>query len=240
MAIEEVRTQFTASDGFPPVEESTKMTSMTTTLEAAEGDSRGSSTPTKLYVGNLSMKTNGNDLRRLFEKFGLVSDVDVVGNFAFVVMPNEAEAEEAIQTLRDVKVEDKKLIVEKKKNTRRPVLATRRRSDFHPGPGRDHSRDIQLFVARVKDLSEHKLKEVFGKFGDVVNVQKPKTKPDIAFVSMENFFEARKAIESLNRKAVDGLSRSIFVQLATSNVTRDGRSLQVESAGYDSFVTLSV
>ena len=103
--------------------------------------------------------------------------------------------------------------------------------------GRGPSRDIELFVARVKELSVDKLKQLFGKFGDVVNVQKPKTKPDIAFVSMDNFFEARKAIESLNKKVVEGLSRSIFVQLATSNVTRDGRPLQVESAGYDSFVT---
>ena len=60
--------------------------------------------------------------------------------------------------------------------------------------GRGPSRDIELFVARVKELSVDKLKQLFGKFGDVVNVQKPKTKPDIAFVSMDNFFEARKAI----------------------------------------------
>jgi len=236
MAIEEERAQFTAaeeSNGFPPIDETT-----TTTEAAAEGDSSVSSTPikstptksapTKLYVGNLSMKTNGNDLRRLFEKFGRVSDVDVVGNFAFVVMPNEAEAEEAIKALHDIKVDDKKLVVEKKKHTRRPASATARRgSDLPSGLGRaHHSRDIQLFVARVKDLSEEKLKEVFGKYGDVANVQKPKTKPDIAFVSMENFFEARKAVESLNKKVVEGLSRSIFVQLATNNVTRDGRPLQ--------------
>ena len=94
--------------------------------------------------------------------------------------------------------------------------------------GRGPSRDIELFVARVKELSVDKLKQLFGKFGDVVNVQKPKTKPDIAFVSMDNFFEARKAIESLNKKVVDGLSRSISVQLATSNVTRDGTPLQVQ------------
>ena len=45
--------------------------------------------PTKLYVGNLSVNINVKDLRKLFQKFGTVSDVDVVGTFAFVVMPNE-------------------------------------------------------------------------------------------------------------------------------------------------------
>jgi len=219
MAIEE-RMQFTASD------------------ENDGSDSRGSSslakttptktTPTKLYVGNLSMKTSGYDLRRLFEKYGQVSDVDVVGNFAFIVMPNEAEAEEAIKGLHDVNVEDKKLVVEKKRTARRPASTstTRRGPDVQSRSGRAPYRDIQLFVARVRELSEDQIKQVFAKFGDVVNVQKPKTKPDIAFVSMENFFEARKAIESLNKKVVEGLSRSIFVQLATSNVTRDGIPLQ--------------
>ena len=81
-------------------------------MDAAGSDSGGSSSltkttptktaPTKLYVGNLSLKTSGSDLRRLFEKYGQVSDVDVVGNFAFVVMPNEAEAEEAIKVAKGV------------------------------------------------------------------------------------------------------------------------------------------
>ena len=106
MAIEEERMQFTASDeseGFTPVDE---------TMDAAGSDSRGSSSltkttptktaPTKLYVGNLSLKTSGSDLRRLFEKYGQVSDVDMVGYFAFLVMPNEAEAEEAIKVAKGV------------------------------------------------------------------------------------------------------------------------------------------
>jgi len=174
--------------------------------------------PTKLYVGNLSPKVTKHDLRDAFLKFGEVADVDVVGTFAFVVMPNESQAEDAIKALHDQDIDGKRLIVEKKKV--RPAA----RRDRSRGPG---ARDIQLFVAKCKDIPEEKLKEIFEKFGDVNSIQKPRTKPDLAFVSMANFFEARKAIDSLNKKPIEGVPRGIFVQLSTNNTTRDGRPLQM-------------
>ena len=174
--------------------------------------------PTKLYVGNLSAGTGRKDLREMFQIYGQVSDVDVVGSFAFVVMPNEAEAEEAIKALHDKKIGGKILIVEKKKQR---AAAPARKADR----GRGH-RDIQLFAARCKEISEEKLTEVFARFGSVVSVKKPRTKPDIAFVAMEHFFQARKAVEALNRRRnVEGLAQPIFVQLSTNNVGRDGRPL---------------
>jgi len=181
-------------------------------------DEKKKSMPTKLYVGNLSAGTNGKDLGEMFQIYGQVSDVDVVGSFAFVVMPNDAEAEEAIKALHDKNVEGKILIVEKKKQrTAAPARKAER--------GRGH-RDIQLFATRCKDISEEKLTEVFARFGSVVSVKKPRTKPDIAFVAMEHLFQARKAIESLDRKNnVEGLTQPIFVQLSTNNAGRDGRPL---------------
>jgi len=181
-------------------------------------ETKSKSMPTKLYVGNLSAGTNRKDLREMFQIYGQVSDVDVVGSFAFVVMPNEAEAEEAIKALHDKKIGGKILIVEKKKQR---AAAPARKADR----GRGH-RDIQLFAARCKEISEEKLTEVFQRFGSVVSVKKPRTKPDIAFVAMEHFFQARKAVEALNRRRnVEGLAQPIFVQLSTNNVGRDGRPL---------------
>ena len=181
-------------------------------------ETKSKSMPTKLYVGNLSAGTNRKDLREMFQIYGQVSDVDVVGSFAFVVMPNEAEAEEAIKALHDKKIGGKILIVEKKKQR---AAAPARKADR----GRGH-RDIQLFAARCKEISEEKLTEVFARFGSVVSVKKPRTKPDIAFVAMEHFFQARKAVEALNRRRnVEGLAQPIFVQLSTNNVGRDGRPL---------------
>ena len=181
-------------------------------------ETKSKSMPTKLYVGNLSAGTNRKDLREMFQIYGQVSDVDVVGSFAFVVMPNEAEAEEAIKALHDKKIGGKILIVEKKKQR---AAAPARKADRARG-----HRDIQLFAARCKDISEEQLTEVFQRFGSVVSVKKPRTKPDIAFIAMEHFFQARKAVEALNRRrSVEGLAQPIFVQLSTNNVGRDGRPL---------------
>ena len=148
----------------------------------------------------------------------------MIGTFAFVVMPVEAEAEEAIRELNGMLVKGEKLIVEKKKA--KPSAASRK-SDSGPRGGRNNNhRDIQIFVAKCKEVPDDKLTEIFAKYGSVSKVQRPRTKPDIAFVSMENFFEARKAIEGLHRKKIDGLSHFLLVQLATNNLTRDGRPIQ--------------
>lgn len=58
----------------------------------------------KLYVGNLAYESTEEDLRQLFSEFGEISSVNVITDrfsgkskgFAFVEMPNDAEAEKAI------------------------------------------------------------------------------------------------------------------------------------------------
>lgn len=60
-----------------------------------------------LYVGNLSFKSMDDELKAAFEAFGTVSAARVVMDkftgkskgFAFVEMPNDAEAKAAIQGL---------------------------------------------------------------------------------------------------------------------------------------------
>jgi cold-inducible RNA-binding protein len=60
-----------------------------------------------LFVGNMSFQTTESDLRALFEPFGQLSRVHIAMDretgrargFAFVEMPNDAEAASAIQGL---------------------------------------------------------------------------------------------------------------------------------------------
>lgn len=60
---------------------------------------------TKLYVGNLSYETTEEDLRTLFAQAGAVESVDLIKDrssgmskgFAFVVMGNQSELQNAIQ-----------------------------------------------------------------------------------------------------------------------------------------------
>jgi RNA recognition motif-containing protein len=75
----------------------------------------------KLFVGNLSFDTTENDLQDLFEKFGPVTEVNLVTDrmsgrsrgFAFVTMATDEGAQSAISGLanqnfqgRDIKVNE--------------------------------------------------------------------------------------------------------------------------------------
>jgi RNA recognition motif-containing protein len=61
----------------------------------------------KLYVGNLSYDTSDSDLQRLFEEYGKVDSAQVVRDresgrsrgFGFVEMPDDQEAQAAIDGL---------------------------------------------------------------------------------------------------------------------------------------------
>jgi RNA recognition motif-containing protein len=72
-----------------------------------------------IYVGNLAYRTTEDDLRQQFERFGTVGRVDIISDretgrskgFAFVEMPNDDEANAAIQALDGVSVGERTLKV---------------------------------------------------------------------------------------------------------------------------------
>jgi len=72
-----------------------------------------------IYVGNLSVGTTENTLRSLFVTYGTVERINIVTdqetgqrkNFAFVEMPNDAEAEKAIAAVNGNGVDGKTLVV---------------------------------------------------------------------------------------------------------------------------------
>ena len=41
--------------------------------------------PVKIFIGNLGSGTSGEDLRPLFERYGQVTECDVIRNYGFVV-----------------------------------------------------------------------------------------------------------------------------------------------------------
>eukprot|EP00794_Sanderia_malayensis_P019039 gene19039-20952_t len=57
--------------------------------------------PTKLYVANLSPNCTETDLHGLFSEYGMVSELDIVKNYAFVHMQNHADAQRAVAALNN-------------------------------------------------------------------------------------------------------------------------------------------
>lgn len=73
----------------------------------------------KLYVGNISFQTNEAGLRTAFEAHGTVDEVSIISDretgrsrgFAFVTMPNDSEANAAMQALDGSDVDERTLKV---------------------------------------------------------------------------------------------------------------------------------
>jgi RNA recognition motif-containing protein len=84
----------------------------------------------RIYVGNLKYAVTDDQLRDMFSEFGEVVSADVIKDkfsgqskgFGFVEMPNDAEANDAIQALNDAMQDGRKLTVnEARPRTERPA-----------------------------------------------------------------------------------------------------------------------
>ena len=72
-----------------------------------------------IYVGNLSYDVVQDELGEIFSEFGDVSSVKIIEDrdtgrskgFAFVEMPNQEEAEDAINNLNEKEVKGRKINV---------------------------------------------------------------------------------------------------------------------------------
>ena len=76
-----------------------------------------------IYVGNLAYETNEKDIETAFTAYGQVSEVRLITDrysgrskgFAFVEMPNQQEAEAAIQDMNAKSLQDRTITVNEAK-----------------------------------------------------------------------------------------------------------------------------
>jgi RNA recognition motif-containing protein len=73
----------------------------------------------KIYVGNLSYSVTDEELGKIFSEFGEVASVNIIEDhesgrskgFGFVEMPNQKEAEEAINQLNEKEIKGRNIKV---------------------------------------------------------------------------------------------------------------------------------
>ncbi|XP_026175952.1 RNA-binding protein 4.1-like isoform X2 [Mastacembelus armatus] len=136
----------------------------------------------KIFVGNLACSTTADELRELFEKYGKVSECDIVKNYGFVHMNNMSEAEEAIRNLNQCELHGWPMNVEMSKG--RPKSTTK------------------LHVSNLGEgVTSDVLRAKFEEFGPVVECDIVK---DYAFVHMERMDDAMDAISKLDNTAFKG------------------------------------
>ncbi|KAG4066504.1 hypothetical protein HA402_007140 [Bradysia odoriphaga] len=151
----------------------------------------------KLFIGNLEEKTQPNDLRPLFEKYGTVVECDIVKNYGFVHMENEQQGRDAIQNLNGYVINANPIKVEAAKSRRAPNTPT-----------------TKIFVGNLTDKTRApEVRELFAKYGTVVECDIVR---NYGFVHLDAHGEVNDVIRELNGKMVDG--QPLKVQVSTSRV----------------------
>lgn len=136
----------------------------------------------KIFIGNLACNTTAEELRELFEKYGKVTECDVVKNYGFVHMSAMADAEKAIENLHQHELHGWRMNVELSKG--RPKSTTK------------------LHVSNINpDVTTEMLRVRFEEFGPVVECDIVK---DYAFIHMEQVEDAMEAISKLDNTAFKG------------------------------------
>jgi len=66
----------------------------------------------KIFIGKLAENSSSHDLRALFEKYGKVTECDIVGNYGFVHMEKEGDANKAISAIDGYELDGSNIKVE--------------------------------------------------------------------------------------------------------------------------------
>ncbi|XP_076041527.1 RNA-binding protein lark isoform X2 [Oratosquilla oratoria] len=151
----------------------------------------------KIFVGNLSDRATGSDIRQLFEAHGTVVEADVVKNYGFVHMETEEEGQAAIQALNGYTLHGKPMVVE-----------------ASTGARKGNQQRTKIFIGNIhKDTKLEELRGLFEVYGSVVEAD---ILTNYAFVHMDDEAQAQRAIKELDGYELHGLR--LRVQESTSRV----------------------
>lgn len=152
----------------------------------------------KLFVGNLDEKTQPAELKPLFEKYGRVTELDIIKNYAFLHMETEDEARNAINALNGFIINNNPIKVEAAKSRRAP-----------------NNNTTKIFVGNLSDKTRApQVSELFAKFGTVIECDLIR---NYGFVHLDTTgTDVNDAIRELNGLIVDG--QPLKVQVSTSRV----------------------
>ncbi|MGH0185093.1 UNVERIFIED_CONTAM: hypothetical protein FKN15_016815 [Acipenser sinensis] len=146
----------------------------------------------KLFIGNLSPSTTADQLRTLFAQYGKVTESDVVKDFGFVHMDEQA-AQEAIRNLHHYELNGRLMNVEVSRN--------KKQQQQHPDPT-PPSATTKLHVGNISSTcTSQELRAKFEEYGPVIECDIVK---EYAFVHMERVEDAMEAIQGLDNAAFQG------------------------------------
>jgi len=129
-----------------------------------------------VYVKNIPLKTNENDLRTIFSKYGAITWMKLVddkaGKFAIVSYDNEDSTTRAIEGENKRKLGENELFVDTlmKKSDRRKLLGAKiTDNNFRLNA---KYKNCNLHIRNIPfDCQEEYLNDLFGKFGEIQSIK---------------------------------------------------------------------
>ncbi|XP_059495562.1 RNA-binding protein 4B-like isoform X11 [Stegostoma tigrinum] len=150
----------------------------------------------KIFVGNLPRPTTADEIRALFEKYGSVSECDLIKNYGFVHMKDREAAKEAIENLHHYKLHGVSINVEASKSVSKS--------------------STKLHVGNVAaGCTSQELQAKFEEYGTVLECDIVK---DYAFVHMERSEDAMEAIRGLDGTEFKGYRSDPFLLVTAHRV----------------------
>ena len=210
----------------------------------------------KVNISNLPEKYTDKDITKLCEEFGKIQIVNInkgpKGKHAIVKFSNEQEVKNAVEKLNNKEIENKKLYVKEYKdnhyynnnrhnyqqnyyyyNNNKPMMRFE-----------DTLENKNLYVRNIPyTVNEEDLKKLFGQFGNITSIKlegdlienkdnnekKKFINKGFGYVSFDTIESAKKALESLNGKYMQGFESWTKPLLIDYFISKDKRQNIMQS-----------
>ncbi|XP_048381066.2 RNA-binding protein 4-like isoform X3 [Stegostoma tigrinum] len=137
----------------------------------------------KIFIGNLPRIATKEEIKELFEKYGKLTECDIIKNYGFVHMEDKEAADEAIKNLHHHKLHGLPINVEASKSKVKT--------------------STKLHVSNVgAECTNQELRARFEEYGPVIECDIVK---DYAFVHMEREEDAMEAIRGFDGTEFKGM-----------------------------------
>ncbi|XP_078057082.1 RNA-binding protein 4-like isoform X4 [Mustelus asterias] len=137
----------------------------------------------KIFIGNLPRIATKEEIKELFEKYGKLTECDIIKNYGFVHMEDKEAADEAIKNLHHHKLHGLPINVEASKSKVKT--------------------STKLHVSNIAaECSNQELRARFEEYGPVMECDIVK---DYAFVHMEREEDAMEAIRGFDGTEFKGM-----------------------------------
>merc|ERR1711953_864727 len=199
----------------------------------------------RVYVGNLSFKTNSTGLKEAFEQYGEIEHAHVVTigkkrrGFGFVTFASPDDASKAVQGANGTDLDGRSIRAELSTSTttpqkeKKPTLKKRVRRVHVPASEREISTDVAYLGGLATEVTKDQLKELLAPYG-VQNITPRKAyrprgapRPRFAFIRVDTEANRDKLVADLEGKEFEGQNletKKAFARLPVQAVEEEATS----------------